>query len=65
MPGDVPVLEAPALDNAYGRNEALRGASLTVFNGEVVAMPGPSGSGKSSLLLCLAGAPSPEHLRTE
>jgi putative ABC transport system ATP-binding protein len=54
------LLEARALHKAYGRTEALRGASLRVAAGEVVAVTGPSGSGKSSLLLCLAGVVRPE-----
>ena len=59
MTGNV-LLEGRALHKAYGRTEALRGASLTVGPGEVIAVTGPSGSGKSSLLLCLAGVVSPE-----
>ena len=35
--------------------EALRGASLDVYHGEVVCVVGPSGSGKSTLLRCLNG----------
>jgi len=60
MPDDVPVLEARALRKAYGRTEALRGASLAVGGGEIVAVTGASGSGKSTLLLCLAGVVRPE-----
>ena len=60
MPDQPAVLEARALHKSYGRTQALRGASLTVSPGEVLAVTGPSGSGKSSLLLCLAGVLRPE-----
>jgi putative ABC transport system ATP-binding protein len=54
------IVEAQAVRKAFGRTEALRGASLAVNEGEVVAITGPSGSGKSTLLLCLAGVLRPE-----
>lgn len=54
------VIEGRALRKAYGRTEALRGASLEVGRGETVAVTGPSGSGKSTLLLALAGIVRPE-----
>lgn len=44
----------------YGRVEALRGASLSVGQGETVALRGSSGSGKSSFLHCLAGIVPPD-----
>lgn len=53
-------LEARSVRKAFGRTEALRGASLSIGAGEVVAVTGPSGSGKSTLLLCLAGVLRPE-----
>ena len=58
--GHAPLLEARALHKAFGRTEALRGASLTIGREEVVAITGPSGSGKSTLLMCLAGVIRPE-----
>lgn len=54
------VLEGRNLRKAFGRTEALRGASLSVAESEVVAVTGPSGSGKSTLLLCLSGVLRPE-----
>lgn len=48
-------LEIRGLSVCYGRVEVLKGASLSVREGEFFTLVGPSGSGKSSLLLCLAG----------
>jgi ATP-binding cassette subfamily C protein CydD len=43
-----------------GRGLILRGVNLHIKAGEVVALVGPSGSGKSSLLHCLAGFIQPD-----
>ena len=59
-PSTGPIVEARALHKAFGRTEALRGASASIGRGEVVAMTGPSGAGKSTLLMCLAGVLRPE-----
>lgn len=54
------LLAAQDVHLSYGKTRALRGASLDVHAGEIVAMRGTSGSGKSSLLHCMAGIISPD-----
>lgn len=45
---------------SYGATRALDGVSMAITPGELVCLMGPSGSGKSSLLHCLAGIIRPD-----
>ena len=54
------MLSARDVGLTYGRTVALAGAGVTVAEGEVIALVGASGSGKSSLLYCLAGLLLPD-----
>lgn len=47
------------LNGNAGRVDILRGVTLNVARGQSVGLIGPSGSGKSSLLMCLGGLERP------
>jgi ATPase subunit of ABC transporter with duplicated ATPase domains len=49
------VLEVASVSKAYGAKEVLRDVSLTVRRGEKVAVIGPNGLGKSTLLKIVMG----------
>ncbi|MGB3876527.1 MAG: amino acid ABC transporter ATP-binding protein [Shinella zoogloeoides] len=49
------VVVAKNIRKSFGALEVLKGVSLTVEGGEVVALIGRSGSGKSTFLRCLNG----------
>ncbi len=48
------VLEARDISKAYRRHQVLRRVNLTVWPGQLVAVVGENGSGKSALLKMLA-----------
>jgi branched-chain amino acid transport system ATP-binding protein len=48
-------LKVDAVDVSYGSVRAVRGATLTVDDGEAVALIGSNGAGKSSLLRAISG----------
>ena len=54
MPGD-PILELKNVSAGYGSIKALKGISLKVFPGEIVAIIGANGAGKSTTLMVVCG----------
>jgi len=54
------MLEVKDLKVSYGGIEALKGVSLRVEAGELVAMIGANGAGKTSLLRAISGLVDPE-----
>jgi ABC-type Fe3+/spermidine/putrescine transport system ATPase subunit len=56
---DADLLEIVELKKNYGSYEALKGVSLTVRQGEFMALVGPSGCGKTTLLKHVAGFEEP------
>jgi ABC-type sugar transport system ATPase subunit len=55
------ILQADGVHKRYGGVHALRGAGLTVYPGEVHALVGENGSGKSTMLKILSGQVQPDH----
>ncbi|MBW4716512.1 ATP-binding cassette domain-containing protein [Saccharothrix obliqua] len=55
-----PLLDARDLVKNYGGVQALRGASFTAHEGEVVSLIGDNGAGKSTLVKCLSGVEQPD-----
>ncbi|WP_353235795.1 ABC transporter ATP-binding protein [Diaphorobacter ruginosibacter] len=54
-----PALELRHVGKSFGRTQIIRGVSLSVKQGERVALIGPNGAGKSTLFHLISGGASP------
>jgi ABC-type multidrug transport system ATPase subunit len=50
-----PLLEIKQLNRRFGAHEVIRSLSLDLGHGERVALHGPNGSGKTTVLRCITG----------
>ncbi len=50
-----PLLELRGIHKSFGQNPILKGFDLTVHSGEAIAIIGPSGTGKSTILRVICG----------
>ena len=58
-------LNVSGIDAAYGAVRALQGVSMSVRDGETVALLGTNGNGKSTLMKCVMGVVRPSRGKIE
>ncbi|MBW2523582.1 MAG: ABC transporter ATP-binding protein [Deltaproteobacteria bacterium] len=58
---DEPLLRVERVSLAFGGVRALRGVSLHISRGAIVAVIGPNGAGKTTLFNCLTGVYRPDE----
>lgn len=54
------LIELKGVSKAFGKNVVLDAVDLTIYRGEALAIIGPSGTGKSTILRLLAGLAAPD-----
>jgi len=65
MTGNGSILKIESLNRRFGDHEVVRSLDLAVAPGERVAMGGPNGSGKTTVLRCIAGTLTPTSGRIQ
>ncbi|WP_028582009.1 amino acid ABC transporter ATP-binding protein [Desulfogranum japonicum] len=61
MSNALSILRISNLKKSYGKNTILHGATLSLHQGEIIVLIGPSGGGKSTLLQCINCLAMPEE----
>ena len=56
-----PILTARGLSKRYGHVVALNNAEFDLYPGEILAVIGDNGAGKTSLIKAITGAITPDH----
>jgi phospholipid/cholesterol/gamma-HCH transport system ATP-binding protein len=56
-----PLLELRQIHKSFGANHVLNGVDLSVYTGEAIAIIGPSGTGKSTILRLISGLLAPDQ----
>jgi fructose transport system ATP-binding protein len=59
--GEEPILSAKGLVKRYGNVTAIDGADFELYPGEILAVIGDNGAGKSSMIKALSGATIPDE----
>ncbi|MGB3298242.1 MAG: ABC transporter ATP-binding protein [Phormidesmis sp.] len=59
--GEVPLVELKGIAKQFGRNPVLRRIDFTLHAGEAIAIIGPSGTGKSTILRIIGGLLAPDQ----
>lgn len=54
------MIECKEIKKSYGSTEVLRGVSLSISQGEIVSIVGPSGAGKTTLLQIMGTLANPD-----
>nr|WP_199332489.1 ABC transporter ATP-binding protein [Anabaena catenula] len=56
-----PLIELKGISKSFGKNQVLDNVDLTIERGEALAIIGPSGTGKSTILRIIAGLLQPDE----